>query len=248
MGKNHLYVYGILEEPSSKTFDVTGVKNNQVYTVNYHELAAVVSSIKEEELDPTRKNLLAHTGVQELLLHDYTFLPMSFGVIVGSINKIEKMLEDNYLNLKQELERLAEKIEVEIKVYWNKEAVKNELANNHKYEKLSKKIAETTSAIEKQNLLIETGKLVEEFVLKWQDEIGPDIYSSLKSLAVDACMNNSNEITNILNASFLVKKNKENEFQDKLFTLDVKYQNRIEIKYISPLPPYNFLQVELKGE
>lgn len=248
MGKNYLYVYGIIEESCLKYFDVTGVKNKEVYTVYFQELAAAVSQIKEEEIDPTRKNLLAHTSVQEFLLQEYTFLPMSFGVIVSSIDRIKKLLEDNYLSFKRELERLSEKVEVEIKVHWNKEAVKKELESNQQYIKLSNKIAEVSSALEKQNLLIETGKLVEEVVLGWQDKISYDIFYNLKSLSVTACMNKSKEITNILDASFLIEKNKENEFREKLFTLDTKYQNKIDIKYIGPLPPYNFLQVELKGE
>lgn len=248
MGKNYLYVYGVIEESGLKYFDVTGVKNKKAYTINFQELAAVVSHMKEEEIDPTRKNLLAHTSVQEFLLQEYTFLPMSFGVIVSSIDRITKMLEDNYLSFKRELERLSEKIEVEIKVHWNKEAVKKELESNQRYKNLSNKIAEVSSALERQSLLVETGQLVEDVVLRWQDEISYDIYNNLKSLAVTACMNKSKEITNILDASFLVEKNRENEFQDKLFTLDAKYQNKIDIKYIGPLPPYNFLQVELKGE
>jgi len=248
MKEHNIYIYGILEESGLKNFDVIGVGKNKVYTINHQDLAAVVSNIKGMEIDPTRKNLLAHTQVQELLLKEYTLIPMSFGVITQSTETITKMLEENYLNFKQELKRLSEKIEIELKVYWNKEAIKEEMQSDHKYKQISNKIAKASCQEVKQDLLIEIGQMVEALVLKWKNEIGKDVYDNLASLAVDACTNKSNEITNILNASFLVSKSVENEFRDKVYSLDAKYQNKVDIKYIGPLPPYNFLQVELKGE
>ena len=248
MKEHNIYIYGILDESCLQDFDVIGVGNNKVYTINHQELAAVVSNIEEEEIDPTRRNLLAHTRVQEFLLKEYTLLPMSFGVTSQNTEKIEKMLQDNYLSFKKELKRLSEKIEIGLKVYWIKEAIKEEIERDHKYNRIRNKIAKESSPVVKQNLIIEAGKLVEALVLKWQNEIGQDIYDKLTSLAVDACMNRSIEMTNILNASFLVIKDEESKFLDTVSTLDIKYQNKIDIKYIGPLPPYSFLRVELKGE
>ena len=248
MKEHNIYVYGILEESNLKNFDVIGVGKNKVFTINHQDLAAVVSNIKGMEIDPTRKNLLAHTQVQELLLKEYTIIPMSFGVITQSTETINKMLEENYLNFKQELKRLSEKIEIELKVYWNKEAIKDEIENDHKYKQITNKIAKESCQAVKQDLLIEVGQMVEAVVLKWKNVIGRDIYDNLASIAADACTNKSNEMTNILNASFLVGKSEEKEFREKAYSLDAKYNNKVDIKYIGPLPPYNFLQVELKGE
>ena len=248
MKEHNIYVYGILEESNLKNFDVIGVGKNKVFTINHQDLAAVVSNIKGMEIDPTRKNLLAHTQVQELLLKEYTIIPMSFGVITQSTETINKMLEENYLNFKQELKRLSEKIEIELKVYWNKEAIKDEIESDHKYKQITNKIAKESCQAVKQDLLIEVGQMVEAVVLKWKNVIGRDIYDNLASIAADACTNKSNEITNILNASFLVGKSEEKEFREKAYSLDAKYNNKVDIKYIGPLPPYNFLQVELKGE
>lgn len=247
MKEHNLYIYGILEESNLTNVDVIGVGNGKVYTINHQDLAAVVSDMKGGEIDPTRRNLLAHTQVQEFLLNEYTLLPMSFGVIIKSRETINKILAENYLSFKHELKRLSGKIEMEIKVYWNKEAIKKDMEKDLKYHQISNKMANVSAAV-KKDLLIEIGQMVEAVVLKWQNEIGRDIYDSLASIAVDACTNKSNEITNLLNASFLIQKSMESEFRDKVYLLDEKYENKIDIKYIGPLPPYNFLQVELKGD
>jgi hypothetical protein len=52
--------------------------------VNLEQLGAVVSEIDFPEIDPTRKNIQAHTIVQEKLMKEYSLLPMSFGMVAGS--------------------------------------------------------------------------------------------------------------------------------------------------------------------
>lgn len=240
------YIYGIIEEPCPPDFDFTGVEDFTVYTIGYLNLAAVVSEIEQTEVDPTRKNLLAHTKVQDALLTSHTLLPMSFGTIAPDPGGVKKLLENNYLNLEQELKRLSGKIEVELKVFWNREAVNKELADDHKYTRIVSRLKQTSTPVEKQNLLAEAGKLVEKLVMKWQEKIEKDVYSSLKPLAVDACLNNPSGLANILNASFLVEKTRENEFQTEVYQLDALYQDRVNFKYIAPLPPYNFVRVKLK--
>ncbi|HCJ79553.1 MAG TPA: hypothetical protein DHV84_06170 [Desulfotomaculum sp.] len=262
MEKCGVYIYGIIKEPHPKSFDFLGIEDCPVHTVNYLEMAAVVSKIREVEVYPTRKNLLAHTKVQDILLGNYTLLPMVFGVIAqsevkqagsllhagqaGSLLHIKKLLENNYLGLEQELKRLSEKIEVELKVFWNKDALNQELANSYKYTKIVNQIKETSASLKKQNLLAEAGELVEKVALKWQKKIDQEVYHSLKSLAVEACLNKLSGITNILNASFLVEKTKENEFRAQVYQYDALYEDKVNFKYIAPLPPYNFVRLKLK--
>ena len=112
------YLYGIIEEPQSKTFELSGLAGAAVYTINSGDLAAVVSDIELSEIDPTRKNVLAHTMVQDGILKIYTFIPMGFGMVATNESSVRSLLEKNYLGLINELKRLAGKIEVELKIFW----------------------------------------------------------------------------------------------------------------------------------
>ena len=49
------YIYGIIEETQARKFDFPGTEDAEVYTINYQNLAAIVSDIELKELDPTRK-------------------------------------------------------------------------------------------------------------------------------------------------------------------------------------------------
>lgn len=241
------YLYGIIKEPSPKRFDISGIEDNAVYTVNWKNLAVVVSDSSNGEVDPTRKNVRAHAMVQEKLLSEYTLLPMGFGMVASSDEEALRLLEENYDALLREIEYLRGKIEVALKVYWNQEAVRKELEEKSKdLSKLKAKIESSTSVVEAQSLLVEAGMLVEGLIEKWKDKCVDKIYDSLKRLAVGSKLSDPMGIKNILNASFLLERPREEAFKQEVYRLDSEFEGRLDFKYIAPLPPYNFVGITLE--
>jgi len=241
------YLYGIIKEPQPTRFSFSGVGEAEVYTVNYQKVAAVVSDIELQEVDPTRKNVRAHTVVQDKLLKNYALLPMGFGMIAGSEDEVQRLLEKNHDGFIRELKRLAGKIEVGLKVFWDREAMVSEIeGENQEFANLKAKINAASSPIEAQNLLVEAGKLIERIATDWKHKYARAIYATLEELSVDARLNDSLGIKNILNGSFLIDKSRGKEFQEKVYQLDSKYQGKVNFKYVGPLPPYSFVNVKLE--
>lgn len=225
---------------------MVGLEDAVVYTVNHQKLAAVVSDIELKEIDPTRKNVLAHTIVQDRLLKDYTLLPMGFGMVAGGEPEVRRLLENNYRGLQGELERLDGKIQAELKVFWDQEAVLRELqGESQELAKLKAKVDSASSPIEAQSLLVEAGRRVERVALEWKAKYAQQIYATLKGLSVDARLSDPAGVKNILNASFLIDKARESEFQREIYKLDSRYQGRLNLKYVRPLPPYSFVNLRL---
>ncbi len=248
MSLPHEYIYGIMEEPQPRRFNVSGVGDADVYTINYRDMAAVVSDTELEEIDPTRKSVHAHTVVQDELLRDYTLLPMGFGMIAGSKDEVLKLLEKNYQGLSRELTRLAGKVEVELKVFWDQEAMIKELqGKSEELTRLKAKIKAAPSPVEAERLLVEAGQLVERIALDWKARYADRVYTVLKGLSIDARLNNPLGIKNILNASFLIERARESDFQKEVFKLDSQYQGKVNFKYVGPLAPYNFVNVKLES-
>lgn len=247
MSLERKYIYGIIEEPEPRRFNFCGVGDAEVYTINHQKLAAVVSDTGFGEIDPTRKNVRAHTVVQDELLKSYTLLPMGFGVIANSKDDVLKLLEKNYQGLMDELKRLGSKVEVELKVFWDQEAMIKELQRgSEELTRLKTKINDASSPVEAQRLLIEVGKLVERIALDWKAKYADRVYGVLKGLSIDARLNNPLGVKNILNASFLIERAKESDFQKEVFKLDSQYQGKVNFKYVGPLAPYNFVNVKLE--
>ena len=255
------YIYGIIGEPQICSATLQGrasqheakashygIGEAEVYTINYEKLAAIVSDTELKEIDPTRKNVLAHTVVQDRLLKEYDFLPMSFGMIANSEDEVRSLLVKNYDSLVREVKRLAGKIEVELKVFWDQEAITQQLQDgNQEFARLKAKISSTSSPLEVQNLLVEAGELVERVAMSWKTKYAESAYNRLKKLSFDARMSNPVGVKNILNASFLIDNCNESEFQKEIYKLDSEYQGKVNFKYVAPLPPYNFVKVGLQG-
>lgn len=247
MSLDRKYIYGIVGESERRSFTFSGVADSEVYTINHEGLAAVVSDSEFEEVDPTRKNIRAHTMVQEELLRRYTLLPMGFGMIADSRDDVLRLLKMNCQALADELTRLAGKVEVELKVFWDKQAMVRELeGGSEEYSRLKANIETAQSPIERQRLLVEAGQLVERVALDWKAKYADRVYTALKRLSIDAKQNNLFGATNVLNASFLVEKARESDFQQQVYTLDTHYRGKVNFKYVGPLPPYSFVTARLE--
>jgi hypothetical protein len=242
------YIYGIIEEPQFRRFSFLGVGEAEVYTINYQRIAAVVSDTKFEEIDPTRKNVHAHTVAQDELLKEYTLLPMGFGMIAAGEGEVQGLLENNYQGLISELNRLAGRIEVELKVFWDQESIVRELhlVGSHELAMIRAKLNTASSPLETRNMLVEAGKLVENIASNWKTKYAGLVYSILKELSHDAKVNNPMEVKNLLNASFLIERSREREFKEQVYKLDSEFQGKFNFKYVGPLPPYNFVDLRLE--
>ena len=249
MSKQCQYIYGIVQEPQPRKFSCSGVGEAKVYTINYVDLAAVVSDIELDEIDPTRKNVLAHTIVQDELLKHYTVIPTGFGMIATSQDHVLKLLEKNQQSLSSELTRLSGKVEVELKVFWDQEAMLKKLqGENYEFAKLKAKMSSSSSPMEARNLMMEAGRLVERIALDWKARYAERVYAVLKGLAIEAKLNNPLGVKNILNASFLLNRTKEGDFRQEVYKLDSQYQGNVNFKYVGPLAPYNFVSLKLETE
>src|SRR5690348_5740260 len=75
--KHGKYVYCIIRHAGPLSFGAIGIGGDpaEVHTINYKELAAVVSDTPIEVYDPTRENVLAHERVNERVMEKHTVIP-----------------------------------------------------------------------------------------------------------------------------------------------------------------------------
>jgi hypothetical protein len=124
--------------------------------------------------------------------------------------------------------------------------IKELQGENQELTKLQSKIRSALSTNEAQRLLIETGKLVERIVADWKARYAERVCAILGQLALDTQLNNPVGIQNILNASFLINRSREVEFQQEVYKLDSEFRGKVNFKYVGPLPPYNFINLKLE--
>ncbi|HWC77535.1 MAG TPA: GvpL/GvpF family gas vesicle protein, partial [Blastocatellia bacterium] len=75
-----------------------------------------------------------------------------------------------------------------------------------------------------------------------------EVYSVLRDAAVASRANKPIGDKMIMNAAFLVERDREAEFDQKVKEIAARYEGKLSFKYSGPWPPYNFVHIRLKLE
>ena len=95
---------------------------------------------------------------------------------------------------------------------------------------------------------MQLGRLVETALTDQADAYIREVYSVLRDTAVASRANKPIGDRMIMNAAFLVERERESEFDTKVKEIAAKYEGRLSFKYTGPWPPYNFVHIRLKLE
>ena len=119
------YVYCVIRSSKPLQFGMSAIAGElaNVHTVNYKDLAAVVSDVPIGPLDSTRENVLAHEHVNETVMREHTVIPMSFGTIFKTREDALELLRSAHDAFDDVLSKMANKLEFGLKVLWDRDAV-----------------------------------------------------------------------------------------------------------------------------
>jgi len=247
------YVYGVIQTSGAKepiNFGRTGIGGfgEQVYTVHYGDIAAVVSKTNVFIFDPTRENALAHEHVIELVMKTHTIIPMSFGTVFRTDDDIREVLKSIYASLKDVLEQMAGKVEFGLKVAWDRERIIEELKRDDEeirrfHQELTKKHLQSTYFARMQ-----LGRMIDKAMVERSAEFVREIYEGLRSVCVASRDNKPIGDKMIMNAAFLIQREREADFDAAVNKIARKFGDRLNFKYTGPWPPYNFVNIRLKLE
>jgi len=245
------YIYAIIESkghPELLEFGNLGIgdRGDRVYTVNFKDLAAVVSSSPVEKLPVSRDNTLAHQKVLEKVMEKFTILPVRFCTIAENEKNIqEKVLKARYQEFKNLLFEMKDKVELGVRAVWaNIEKIFGEILEENKdIEQLKEKIAKESSLAKRHAGMIKIGEMVQKALGEKKEKEAREILAVFKPLSVETRVNKVYGDRNILKAAFLVKETREKEFDQKINQLEKELGGRTSLKYFGPVPPYNFVEV-----
>ena len=251
-GSSGVYVYCIIECADARTFGKIGIggRGDDVYTVHYRDLAAVVSRAALQVYDPTRENALTHEHVNEVVMIDngFTPVPMSFGTLFKTEEDTVEFLKDTYDALREVLQKMKDKLEFGLKVNWDRESVLAEIKQEN--EELRRLQAEIESNQQTSTYFarMQLGRLVEQALADKADAYVRDIYDALQETAIASRSNKVIGDKMIMNAAFLVARKKQELFDQRVHEIGKRYEGKLSFKETGPWPPYNFVTIRLQLE
>ncbi len=246
--KSGKYVYCIIQSTKPTSFGSIGIgaEPMDVYTIGYQDIAAVVSDTPLEVYDPTRENVLAHEGVNERVMHEYTVIPMSFGTVFKTADDIVELLRSAYPAFRDVLQKMMNKLEFGLKVLWDPDAIisaveKEDEGLRRLREEILKQRGSTYFA------RMQYGRMVDSLLQDRSVYYVSEIFESLRPVSVASRANKPIGERMIMNAAFLVSRDDEAEFDAAVKSIGSRHSH-LTFKYTGPWPPYNFVNIRLKLE
>ena len=259
MEKEEKYIYCVVGTRDKRNFGPIGIggKGDEVYTLCYKDIAAIVSDSPLTKYPISRENTLAHQRVMEEVMKYHTILPVKFGTIAETKNGIppeektrERVLKGRYQELQGLLEQMNNKVELGVKALWtDMKVIFEEIVDENKEIKRLRNWIAARPTSQTRDAKIDLGEMVQSALEKKKSREEKVILDASKKISVDHRTNRVFGDKMILNAAFLVETDrKEKEFDNLINELSIKHEGRIKFKYVGPVPPCNFVELIITWE
>jgi hypothetical protein len=196
--------------------------------------------------DPTRENVLAHERVNETVMREHTVIPMSFGTVFKTRDDIVELLRSAYDAFYDVLNKMEDKLEFGLKVLWDREVMVREIERQDEdVRRLKQEISASKGSTYFARM--QFGRLVDAALQAHSEKYVAEIFEGLRDVAVASRANKPIGDKMIMNAAFLVSRDKETAFDIRVKEIGAQF-DKLTFKYTGPWPPYNFVNIRLKLE
>jgi gas vesicle protein GvpL/GvpF len=223
-----------------------GGSGEPVRTVQYEDLVAVVSDSPNIRYTLRREYLDAHQRVLAEALARSDILPLSFGSVAKNDHQVrEVLLKRQFDDLHRHLGDVRERLELDVRVFWEQEELFGEIVAE--YDSI-RELRETLAGSDPDAThfaRIELGEMTEAAMREKSEEEAARILERLEPLAAETKINPEQTEAMVLNAAFLVDKQRKGEFDAAVQALTENSQGRLIVQYVGPVAPYNFVTLHV---
>jgi hypothetical protein len=220
-----LYLYAITEGPEVP--DRPGLRDASLRVIGDGDLFAVVSEHGDSRIEASEDDLWAHEDVVEALMDRAAVLPMRFGSSVPDEQAAHALLRERRQEFTDALDRVRDKVELGVR-------------------------AVARSASEPQPATAGTagpgtsymlGRLEQE---RCDADAAARIHEPLTAIARESARRPSSPSGGVLNAAYLVDRNRIDSFQARVEELADEV-DEAAVVCTGPWPPYSFTSMGAKG-
>ncbi len=250
MEKEGKYAYCLISAKQERNFGPIGINGREVLTIGYDDLSMVVSNHPLTKLVIDRETMLAHEKVIEEVMRGFDgVLPIRFGTIASDADEIRNLMDRRRREFKIALRNLDHKVELGVKGTWvDMDVIFKEIVKENKDIRRLKEAIQNAAGAKNIPAKMAAGKMVEAALQKKKADEADKIVEALRKTSVDRKLNKAGGDNMFMNASFLVDKGREKEFDNIMDDLSAEYKNRIKFLYAGPLPAFNFVDVVIYPE
>jgi hypothetical protein len=246
LAQTEQYLYAITESVEDLDLGPFGIDDGLVYAVHADGLAAIVSDIPVgERLRPERRRLAAHNDVLKRLMARFTILPMQFGIVADNVGAVREILAANRDALAEQLQRLAGKVEMGLRVMWDVPNIFEFMVNTHTDLRLVRDQMFRGGRHASQDDKIELGRIFDHLLKDERQQQTERVKAALKTCCFAFKENKLRQEREIMNLACLVGRDNLKEFEQGVFAAANLFDNHYAFDFNGPWAPHNFVAVNL---
>ncbi|MEV4733722.1 GvpL/GvpF family gas vesicle protein [Saccharopolyspora sp. NPDC049426] len=237
------YVYGVTRAREDAPSDLPAVGgDSEVRAVSRGGLSALVSDLEISRPLGTPEDLLAHERVLDAVAADATVLPMRFGSVLTDVDAVtDELLEPHRDEFESALAELDGAVQYTVRGTYLadahlREVVEEEPAIAELREQL-RGVAEDVGYEERVRL----GELVHEAVSAKRQADAEHLVRATEAAALRSQVHDVVGEAEALHVSFLVDRGQVPDFEAALEELALRWAERVGLRQIGPLAPYDFV-------
>ncbi len=240
------YLYAIVAGLGDRTYGPIGINGGVVHTLCNGSVAAVVSDVPNEKIRPERRHLAAHQEVLKRLMEETTPLPVAFGVIADGPTAIRKSLALKWDGLLEQLERVAGKVEMGVRLIWDVPNIFEYCVNTHPELRAARDRLTGTHGEPTQNEKIELGRLFDRLLNGDREASTRRVEKNLSHRCAEIKRNPPRNEREIMNLACLVERDAQKQFEDGVFEAAKLFDNHFSFDFNGPWAPHNFVEIDLR--
>lgn len=245
------YLYGIIRDAGTSHFGPIGIPSGEaeVYVVEQDGIAGVVSDYQGPQLNELPRHellrqLTLHQRVLETVMQEHTVLPAKFGTVLPSRTELRRAMRCAGHQLVEALEKFDGLVQYEVAATWELGIVFNEIANEEDIASL-RVAASGKPPADALELRIRIGAMIKESLDRRREGLRRQLTSLVAEYAIDHQTNVLMGDEMVMNVAFLVPRLAQGAFLDNLHQVDARFDGKLNVRCIGPLPPYSFSTIEI---
>jgi hypothetical protein len=245
-----IYIFGIIS-PTVDDNALAGIDYPGIHRVTCGNISAVVEDsdiVDYKNMDGKylTELLLKHQKVIEPLMSmGYTVIPMKMGTVVRNEQEVGSILDKSSSLLKDIMEKINGKIEIDIVVTWNNfPSVLKLISMEKEIKEFKEKLMLTSVQITAEDQQ-KAGLMVVQALSRRRNVYSLKIHEALIPASHGI---RDHEVVNdqmVFNSAFLIKKHEHGLFDAEVEKLNAEFGEELNFKYIGPLPCYSFYTIEV---
>ncbi|MFB4303946.1 GvpL/GvpF family gas vesicle protein [Actinomadura sp. NTSP31] len=245
--KTPQYVYGVTRSGAALPGDVAGLDDRPVRLVeDGGRCAAVVSDLPAGRPLGERADLVAHQRVLNALLDaGLVVLPFRFGAALSDSTAVRnELLEGNSDRLGQVMDQLEGRVELRLKATYVQETVLREIMQSEpEVAELSRRLREVPADVADAVYYdqVRLGELIAQAMDRRREHDGQVLLEAAAPAAEAFVRKTPAREEDVLDASFLVRADRREVFEKAVEEIGNAHADRIRLRLIGPLPPYDFV-------